>query len=204
MYKGILGEVQAIVITHIHGDHVLGLPSLLFYMKASGLGRGIKVYTHRSYIEYIERVIEPAIKGASYTVEVVGVDSGSYEAGEATLTFREVDHVIDNVGCVVEVGGAKICYTSDTRPCRAVEELAEGADVLICEATFPSYMSDRAYRLGHSTPADWLSLSGRCGVGTVVLTHIGFDPAMERGLPPHPGPVLWASDGAVLMITRRR
>jgi ribonuclease Z len=68
--------------------------------------------------------------------------------------------------------GRRIVYSGDTAPCQAVEVLAEGADVLVHEATFLSDERARASDTGHSTAAQAAELARDAGVRLLALTHL--------------------------------
>ena len=69
-----------------------------------------------------------------------------------------------------KAGGA-VVYSADTAPCQAVVDLAQGADVLVHEAS-----GDHP---GHSTPAQAGEIAERAGVGTLYLIHY---PALDGQL----------------------
>lgn len=68
--------------------------------------------------------------------------------------------------------GRKIVYTGDTRPSEKIVRLAEGADVLIHEATFADDLLERAMEEGHSTVSQAAEIARKAGVKLLVLTHI--------------------------------
>ena len=68
--------------------------------------------------------------------------------------------------------GRKIVYTGDTGPAEDVVKLAEGADLLIHEATFDDELSERAREDGHSTPSQAAGIAKEAKARRLVLTHI--------------------------------
>ena len=69
--------------------------------------------------------------------------------------------------------GLTVAFSGDTKPCRAFEKAAKGADLLIHEATYASE-ADRAEanRWGHSTFADAAEAAVRAGAKRLWLTHL--------------------------------
>jgi ribonuclease Z len=68
--------------------------------------------------------------------------------------------------------GRKIVYTGDTGPSEKIVKLAEGADLLIHEATFEDELKERALEDKHSTPSIAAETAKKAGVKRLVLTHI--------------------------------
>ncbi len=63
--------------------------------------------------------------------------------------------------------GAKIAYSGDTRPCASIVKLAEGADLLIHDATFAEEVEDRM----HSGAKEAARAAKRAKVKKLILTH---------------------------------
>lgn len=70
--------------------------------------------------------------------------------------------------------GRTVVVTGDTRPCPAVLEAAQGADVLVHDSTFTQEAADRARETYHSTSAEAAALAKEAGVQMLALTHLSF------------------------------
>ena len=95
-----------------------------------------------------------------------GPDFGRLQRGEVVGGVRP-EQVVGE-----DRPGRKLVYSGDTAPCQAVEVLAEGADVLVHEATFLADERARARETGHSTAAQAAEIARDAGVRLLALTHL--------------------------------
>jgi ribonuclease Z len=101
--------------------------------------------------------------------------------------------------------GRKVVYTGDTRPTGTTAEAAQGADLLVHEATFAADEAERAVATGHSTAREAATLARDAGVLRLALTHFSpryaDDPRLlereARGIFPE---TLLAVDGMVVDV----
>ncbi|MEE8572541.1 MAG: ribonuclease Z, partial [Gemmatimonadota bacterium] len=68
--------------------------------------------------------------------------------------------------------GRLVVYSGDTRPCESVVAAAEGADLLIHEATFSHDEQDRAKETEHSTAREAGQVALAARARKLVLTHL--------------------------------
>lgn len=68
--------------------------------------------------------------------------------------------------------GRRIVFSGDTAPCDAVRVVADGADLLVHEATFTTEDAERAAETRHSTAAQAAALAAEARVLMLALTHV--------------------------------
>jgi ribonuclease Z len=111
-----------------------------------------------------------------------GPERGALQRGESVT--------LDD-GCVVTPDavlgeprrGRRIVMPGDTAPTDTVRVLAEGADVLVHEATFAEEERDRAEDTLHSTALQAAEVARAAGVQLLALTHVSpryFGPELAR------------------------
>jgi ribonuclease Z len=110
------------------------------------------------------RLLPDALAERGLSGPVVGqlLDKGQIDHAGRTITLDEVS---------VSRPGQRMAFVMDTGICDAAVELAAGADLLVCEATFASADVDLARRYRHLTAADAGRIARDAGARRLVLTH---------------------------------
>jgi ribonuclease Z len=85
--------IEAIFITHLHGDHCYGLPGLLASSSLNGRETPLTVYGAPGTRAYLDGVIETTKLNLHYPLEVVEVANGEVRAGDGyRVDAAELDH----------------------------------------------------------------------------------------------------------------
>lgn len=196
-------EIEAVVLTHRHADHVYGLPILIQGLWLDGRERPLPVYGPHQALDRARALLDLfglAEREGMFSLEwhAVPLRTGRrvLEMGDLLITAAPGSHG-DNETLALrfenQATKRAIVYSADTEPSGAVVSLACGAELLIHEAT-----GDLP---GHSSPAQAAEVAREAGVGQLVLIHYpvrGVDrEGWRRRAAGFPGPVRLAQDGDV-------
>lgn len=89
--------------------------------------------------------------------------------GDIDITFYKVEHPIPTLAMRFHTQDIVIAYSADSGPCRALEEVAQKANLFLCEATLLD--TDTGPAPGHLTARQAGELAARAGVKSLLLTH---------------------------------
>lgn len=123
--------------------------------------------------------------------------------GDFLLSFQQTTHDEPTWACAVQ-GTHRLVYTADTQASIELERFAAGADLLLCEATYPAGLTDLP-SANHLTSRQAGRLARAAAARTLVLTH--FWPGLDRAqyaaeaADEFDAPVLLAQPGLSVALT---
>ena len=176
-----LAEVDAIWISHAHADHTADLLTAFYALRFADVAlphpipligppglvdRMVGFLGHRSALLIPEVFEVTDMRGWQERV-----------VGDLSLGWGPLDHGVPAFGLRVEAGGSVLAYSGDSAYCESLVELAEGADLFLCEAGASQHPPDGAV---HCTPEDAARIAHEAGCGRMVLTHVDAPDARAR------------------------
>lgn len=92
-------KITKILITHWHGDHVLGLPGLLQSMAASEYTRKLYIFGPKGTKQYIQKLLELFVLELNFEIDVHEVSKGVFfENEDFELEAMPLEHGIITIG----------------------------------------------------------------------------------------------------------
>lgn len=171
-------SIDAVAVTHLHGDHFGGITFLVLEQHFAGRKKPLVVGGPPSLEQRLraeEQALFPDFFGPStlgFPLSTVVLGPEPTELGGARVTALPVRHVrlAEPHGLRVEVAGKLIAYSGDARFTEHLVAVAKGADLFICEASFfdrddPSHISYRQV-MAHRNEFE---------AKRIVLTHLGAE-----------------------------
>ena len=186
--RGVLDylDVDAVLISHLHSDHILDLIPFSF-----ALGYSPRLHPTGSGRTPVRptppRPALHAPPGATERFREIGgllaepdqieraFDLAEYDpaqvlqVGPFTVRFCEVPHYTRCWAIDLEADGHRFTFGADCAPSDALVEFASGTELLMLEATLDH--PEAGDRRGHMTAGEAGELARRAGAGRLVVTH---------------------------------
>lgn len=171
-------DIKAVLITHLHIDHVGDLLPLI-KIRAYGGGR-LRIYGPTGLREFLDLLLRDhrlfgylSMLGCVDLIDVREFWRGSVQLDQMKLHFTNVEH-FNGIAYRIELEGRSIVYSGDTILDMNLVRLARGCDVLIHECSFPAKKL-----LGkHTSDEDLMRIVAEINPRILIVVHLY--PEMEE------------------------
>jgi len=194
-------ELDALVLTHYHPDHVAD----------------IGVLQHALLIQQFLQKKSIHLSAYGHTEDQIGFDSLDYKElmskkayapneklklGPFTLSFLKTIHPVPCYAVRIESDKATMVYTADSAYQEFFISFAKDADLLISECNF--YKGMNAASAGHMTSEDAATIAKRANVQKLMLSHLphfgDLNQLVSEAQETYNGDVLLASSGLSILL----
>ena len=186
-------KLRVAFITHLHSDHTVGYPDLIFTPWTVGRRVPLEVYGPKGLKAMTEHLLE------AYRVDIEtrtnsdgnqrefpeghNVNAHEIQAGviykdeNVTVTAFPTKHAMESYGYRFDTPDRSIVISGDTSPTQATIDACRGCDVLIHEAHTPAWLSTRPATFQrfaakyHTTTPELADLARKANPRLLILYH---------------------------------
>lgn len=181
-----LNALDVVLLTHLHGDHIAGLPNLLVdFIFSAHRSRPLTIAGPPSTEERVRALCEllyPGVVAAHLSFELRFIEwprRGVMEVAGRRVVSYPAQHDERVEPCALRVeplqgGGAVVAFSGDTGWCASLSEVSEGADALVCECSYARFVFE-----GHLSLEELLDHRAELSTPLVILTHLGVEARAE-------------------------
>ena len=152
-------KLRVAFVTHLHSDHTVGYPDLIFTPWTVGRRVPLEVYGPKGLKAMTEHILEAYRVDIEtrtnadgnqhgfpegHNVNAHEITSGVvYKDANVTVTAFATKHAMDSYGYRFDAPDRSIVISGDTTPTQATIDACHGCDVLIHEAHTPAWLATR-------------------------------------------------------------
>ncbi len=179
IYKAVDADIDALIITHEHIDHVYGLPSLIHQLWLLGRRKPLDIFCDEKNRDFVDSILDLyKLRQKKGIFEITTRTDSEFGIGELRFETFRTDHTECSIGIVVTDGERRLVYVSDTAPLADPPKKLLKADMLIHETN-----STASSKKGlHSCGSDAAKLALDTGAKNLMLCHLPREAELKEAI----------------------
>jgi ribonuclease BN (tRNA processing enzyme) len=175
-------QLHHLLLTHFHPDHTLDLATLLqVFNFAPGAERRLPftITACPGIEDFYRRMLElyPDLSPLSYELKLIQVFQDAFSIDGLNLRCAPTGHTPESIAFRLDDGRHSLVYSGDASSHGELVQLADGADMLVCECSFPAGWVTEDHLNADSAGL----IAQQARVKSLVLTHT-YPPAQAVNL----------------------
>lgn len=170
-------DVDAIVVSHLHADHCIDLTAYIVALRyghegfvCAGPDARIPLVGVPGTRDRLEAAYDPLARKLSLHEIFTFATPTDGELGPFRVSYAPMNHPTPTNAVRIEHGGHSLVYSADTGESAELVRLAEGADVLLCEASVSA--DEELVPDLHLTGKMAGEHAHKAGVERLIVTHV--------------------------------
>lgn len=167
-------DIDMILYTHIHPDHVSDLVPIIFATKYADVPREKELLCmggpgFKSYFEKLKKVYGHWVDPQSYKLTIKEIPQEGLLYRDLKILSKPMAHISESVGYRIEFKDRKsLAISGDTDYCQNIIDLGFEVDLLVLECSFP----DGKKTEGHLTPSLAARIASESHCRRLMLYHL--------------------------------
>lgn len=194
-----LAELDAVIISHYHHDHIADIGSLqysrLIDQQLKKTDKSLTIYGHQYEQMEFKKLAKPP-----YVLSFPYNEKYETNIGPFRITFMETDHKAKCFAMRFDVDGKSIVYSADSSFKEGFHQFANEANIFICETSFYAEQDGKPY--GHMNSIEAGMIARDANVHTLIVSHLPHfgdqNQLVEEARSVFTGEVLLASKGLTI------
>lgn len=206
-------EINDVILTHSHGDHILGFAYFVWQRHYERLGSeaagDLRVHGLENVIELASGMLFGCYGETKFPFDVsfhkISPNS-EFKIGESRIATCGTRHTTPSIGCTISAGDQKVAISSDTSKSDDFIVLAKQANLLLHEGMWTEAYREIADATLHSTANEAGLVARAAGVRQLALMHVypqflGRESELLReAAKVFDGPISVPHDGSVYLV----
>jgi ribonuclease BN (tRNA processing enzyme) len=193
---------DAVLVSHAHPDHCADLNPILRERAWADVPLPpLPIYALPGAVDAVLALDRPEVLAGSYALR--DIEPGELMIGPFQVLTALLPHPRPNIGVRISVGRRSLVYTGDCGPSEELLHLANGADLLLAEASYAEVVPPDIIG-ALSSAADIGREAATAGVQRLVLTHLmprtDEADAIAAAARSYAGPISVARPGLVVEV----
>ena len=179
--------LTTILLSHMHIDHCVEFPSLVFGAYLTGKTGEFSVYGPKGTEHFTRSIFDDTynfakpmmkkLRDKDIVISVMELENGLVlEEGNITIECAPVQHGIPTLAYKITENNKSVVFSGDTAPCDSLINLSMDVDILVAECSFPEEMGKKP---GHLIPSQIGDIASKANAKKVILTHL-FPPCKGK------------------------
>ncbi|MFC2172928.1 MBL fold metallo-hydrolase [Acidobacteriota bacterium] len=200
-----LKDIDLLLLTHLHLDHITEVPFLLFSLRIAFVEPREKPFTIvgpeglSEHYRKLTACYDNHVRPKDYELAIVEAGQGARTIAGFGLEAFPTEHTENSQGYRIKTPEGRIVAVSgDTDICPEIVELGRNADLLVLECSMPDDMKAE----GHLTPSEAGRIAAQADARRLLLVHMypccdGTDITLQVSKE-YPGQIIKGEDGLVI------